>query len=134
MVYCLVPDCTSGSRRYEQDPDVVLHVLPKDKGKAAEWIQASKRANLLNKKGYICSRHFLPDDHERDLKFELLNPGVDPAVNKNRKLKSSAIPSQNIPKKKVVNRRESGSLPQKKAQAEAVMEALSTASSAEPER
>ena len=140
MVYCLVPGCNSGSARYKQDPHVMVHAVPKDEVMAAKWIRASKRADVLNLKGYVCSRHFTTDDYERDLKFELLNPGVESFKNKNRRLKATAIPSQNLPRSAgstwicgSARKRESGSRGDKKIQAKIIFDSSSADSVAEPE-
>ncbi|KAF0297803.1 Transposable element P transposase [Amphibalanus amphitrite] len=134
MGYCLVPECTSGNRRKEQDSNVILHRIPRDAERAVKWVQACKRENLLNpQKSFVCSKHFTSDDYERDLQFELLHPDVDPIQNMKRKLKLSAVPSKEIPKTPASTLRQSGTLAQKRRREEAIDQALSEDYSAEPE-
>ena len=98
-MYCLVPGCRNGTGNGKyQAAGTVIHTLPKDPVLAAKWVQAARRGDKVNpKNACVCSIHFKPDDYERDLKFELLNPGKTIMENPWRRLTKTAVPSLNIP-------------------------------------
>lgn len=97
--YCLVPGCKSGDPRFDH---VRVHLVPKDQKIFDKWIQQCKRSDKFNPKNTgVCALHFVESDYERDLQFEMLNPTKDPADNKHRKLKIDAVPSQNLPSRKM---------------------------------
>ncbi|XP_043190897.1 uncharacterized protein LOC122364520 isoform X1 [Amphibalanus amphitrite] len=91
--YCLVPGCKSQAGHQ----GIRIHTATSEE-QAGQWLAVCNRGGQVNvKNSGVCSLHFRPDDYDRDIKFELLNPDQDPQMNKNRRLKMGAIPSQNIP-------------------------------------
>ena len=93
--YCLVPDCKNKAGN-----GVTIHTVPKCPKEAQVWMAAVKRDEKVNTKNCgVCSNHFTQEDYERDIKYELMNPGREPSMNSRKKLKMGAIPSKNIPSK-----------------------------------
>ena len=53
---------------------ISYHIFPKWKDLQRLWLRACRRKDFVNlKTAAICSRHFKPEDFERDLRNELLN-------------------------------------------------------------
>ena len=83
----------------------MIHYLPKEPDRVAAWIQAARREDPVNvKNACVCSIHFKAEDYDRDLKFELLNPGKGTTDNPRRRLTMTAVPSLNIPGRQVKER------------------------------
>ena len=71
--------------------DTSYHNFPRDIELQNLWIQLTKRKDTIKPKtARICSRHFKPEDFERDLKHELLNLPL------RKLLKPGSIPSLNL--------------------------------------
>ena len=97
MPYCAVPGCLNGSRQGVK-PDIKWFCFPKERDRADLWWQKIKRDGRLSdvKDPRVCSEHFVSDDFQRDLKYELLYPGSPLPLSKVR-LSDTACPSKNIP-------------------------------------
>lgn len=96
MPYCAVPECRNGTNfTNRRDSNVSFHRFPSGT-RGEDWWLAIKREGSLSevKDPRVCSEHFVEGDYERDLKHELLNPGVP---KKNPKLLFTTNPSRNIP-------------------------------------
>ena len=97
MPRCLVPGCESGSVK-PYDRSHILHGFPKDVDMQNTWLALCRseiRSNIEN--GRVCSKHFLDEDYERDLMFELLNISKTVRENIHRRLKPFAVPSLYMP-------------------------------------
>ncbi len=83
--------CAVGHCHGPFSPGTKRHVFPKDPEISARWVIACHREDTVNPKtARICSRHFTPDDYEKDLRQELLNNKLV------LRLKKGAIPSQRL--------------------------------------
>ena len=83
---CAVAICKSPN-----GPGILYHAFPKDPELRVQWIQACMRKDPINPvHAEICSNHFVEDDYDRDLKYELLG------LPKRKRLKKDAVPSQNL--------------------------------------
>ena len=73
-----------------------LHALPKDPKFRNIWVIACGRTDVkvgVDITGYICSKHFSPNQYKRNLVLELCN-----RLEKSyRGLKETAVPDQNLP-------------------------------------
>lgn len=91
MPGCAVADCTTYNRK-TMGTNIMYHQFPKNEELRRVWVLKCKRKDNFNvKNSCICSKHFSPEDYERDLKAELMNYTAKPI------LKSTAIPSLNLP-------------------------------------
>ena len=77
MPGCAVPPCGYHTNRAGRGQNVILHRLPDDTTLADVWWQIIRRLaskdSVRDKR--VCSLHFKEEDYERDMKWELLNPG-----------------------------------------------------------
>ena len=98
MPYCAVPRCVNGSGETTSGSKVKFFCFPKDEQRARLWwLKIKREGNLRDVKDpRVCSDHFENDDYQRDLQFELLNPGTPLPLPKLR-LIDSAYPNRNIP-------------------------------------
>lgn len=87
MVNCCVPGCTNYSQKTKGQ--VSYHRFPEDNKLRRAWINRIRRENLPPLENcYVCSKHFLPEELESDLKEELTGRKSKP------RLKRNAIPSK----------------------------------------
>src|SRR5437899_12574242 len=90
MPNCSVATCISNNRTTTRT-SIKYHQFPRDAALGKEWVLACRRKGELKiDTARVCSNHFKEDDYERDLAAELM--GTAPK----RKLKSTAVPSQNL--------------------------------------
>lgn len=72
MPGCAVATCRSNT--HWKNDGIIFHKFLIEKTIIQEWAVKCKRADHFNlEKAFVCSKHFLPDDYERDLQNELLN-------------------------------------------------------------
>ena len=94
MPGCAVPCCRSHTN-IRRELGVIFHCFPSDSTLSDVWWQRIRRLaekeNVKDKR--VCSMHFMDEDYERDLRWELLNPGKGPMENPKRMLKPTAVPS-----------------------------------------
>lgn len=92
MTICAVSGCNTKGGIAN---GIHLHQFPRSEQIRKIWVLKCCRLKKINcDSARMCSRHFTPDDYQRNLKYELLNLPV-PA--KLMRLKSSAIPSLLLP-------------------------------------
>ncbi|KAJ8944676.1 hypothetical protein NQ318_015884 [Aromia moschata] len=88
---CAVYGCNTNNRSTN---NFKFFGFPKDENMKAKWKHLCKRKDKFNvKNARICSKHFVDEDYERNLKHELL--GYQPK--RFRSLKKEAVPSKNLP-------------------------------------
>ncbi|CAN8002679.1 unnamed protein product [Ixodes pacificus] len=88
--YCSVPQCRTYA--FEPGPVCSLHHYPRDKKLRARWVSKLKMGKKLTAHAMVCSRHFSADA------FKVKRAGVKGTYWKNRYLKPSSVPSENLPK------------------------------------
>ncbi|GFT35795.1 chromodomain Y-like protein, partial [Nephila pilipes] len=86
MASCAVSTCSNYYLK-SKGSGLNYHVFPKTPKILQRWINACGRKNFNLKNARICSIHFKPLDYE---------------ISKRKRLKLNAVPSINLPKKKVV--------------------------------
>ena len=100
MPYCAVPGCLNGSGAWGGTgrQEVKWFRFPKDPARSQLWWQQIKRDEKMEnvKDPRVCSDHFTEQDYERDLKFELMNPGTPLPLSRS-KLSPTSCPSRKIP-------------------------------------
>lgn len=75
-----------------KEPGTIYHRFPKSEELRRVWLSRCKRTDKFNvNTARVCSKHFLPEDYERDMKNELLG------LPTRKILRLNAIPSQYIP-------------------------------------
>lgn len=75
-VRCAVVVCpNSYGRTRSRSPDLKYFQFPKNQSIREKWIEVCQNdpTSVANQSSYVCSKHFLPTDFERDLKAELLH-------------------------------------------------------------
>lgn len=86
---CAVAQCNNWGFK---EPGTVYHIFPKCEEQRRVWVSRCKRADDFNvNTARVCSKHFLREDYERDMKNELLG------LPTKKILRPNAIPSQCIP-------------------------------------
>ena len=86
MPYCMVPDCTNGSKS-TKGTGTSFHRLPKEKTLAKKWIEKTRRKNPPKREScYVCSIHFKPECFEMSFKHLL-------GQKAKKNLKANSIPT-----------------------------------------
>ncbi|CAH1179844.1 unnamed protein product [Phaedon cochleariae] len=100
---CAVFGCKNNWASSKTEEKLTFHVIPRQKDFLSttirnEWIACCNRPATWNPdNGRICSAHFCDQDYERDLQHELLGLPL------RKRLKKTAIPTQNLPGIEILN-------------------------------
>ena len=92
----IMPSCAVFGCIYHQEAGIHLHKVPKLEPTRTLWLKKCSRRKsfTFTESTVICSRHFTPEDYERNLKYELLRLPIQSRL---IRLKTGAVPTLNLP-------------------------------------